>query len=145
MIKNYEHTQVGYLIIVVMMAAIVSIGLSMANAGTNWIAVAVLIILIAALILLSSLTVSIMDNTLEVRFGPGIIRKQYNLRDIESCQAVKNSWYFGWGIRLTPYGWLYNVSGFQAVEIKLKRGSKFRIGTDVPQELEEAILENLSN
>jgi hypothetical protein len=145
MVKQYQHTQVGYLIIVVMIAAIVSIGLSLANAGTNRVAVAVLIILVAVLILFSSLTVSIMDNTLEVRFGPGIIRKRFNLRDIESCQAVKNSWYFGWGIRLTPYGWLYNVSGFQAVEIKLRRGSKFRIGTDVPQELESAIREALDS
>jgi len=34
---------------------------------------------------------------------------------------------------------LYNVSGFDAVEIKLRTGKKFRIGTDVPQELEKAI------
>lgn len=41
--------------------------------------------------------------------------------------------------RMTPHGWFYNVSGLSAVEIKLKTGIKYRIGTDVPQELEEAI------
>ncbi|GAI51787.1 unnamed protein product [marine sediment metagenome] len=65
--------------------------------------------------------------------------KRFKLNEIESCQVVKNHWYYGWGIRLTPHGVLYNVSGFDAVEIKLRTGKKFRIGTDVPQELEEAI------
>ncbi len=40
---------------------------------------------------------------------------------------------------------LYNVSGFDAVEIKLRTGKKFRIGTDVPQELEEAIRQAINS
>jgi hypothetical protein len=83
--------------------------------------------------------VVIWEEELEARFGPGPIRKRFKLNEIESCQVVKNHWYYGWGIRLTPHGVLYNVSGFHAVEIKLRTGKKFRIGTDVPQELEEAI------
>lgn len=47
--------------------------------------------------------------------------------------------YYGWGIHLTPHGWLYNVSGSDAVEIRMKTGKKYRIGTDVPEELERAI------
>ncbi|MEK7656054.1 MAG: hypothetical protein AAB386_05245 [Patescibacteria group bacterium] len=35
--------------------------------------------------------------------------------------------------------WIYNVSGFDAVEIILKNGKIYRIGTDVPKELEVAI------
>ncbi|MDY7014940.1 MAG: hypothetical protein SVX43_15355 [Cyanobacteriota bacterium] len=53
--------------------------------------------------------------------------------------AVKNPWYYGWGIRLTPRGWLFNVSGLDAVEISLNSGRHFRIGTDRPRELERAI------
>ena len=142
--KRYEHTQVGYLIITAMAAAIVLIGIVLANAGMNWIAIGVMVVVAAALVLFSSLTVTIRDNNLEVRFGPGMIRKQFNLQDIESCRVVTNPFYYGWGIRLTPHGWLYNVSGFQAVEIKLRTGKKFRIGTDAPQELKTAIQQALS-
>jgi len=57
--------------------------------------------------------------------------------------VVKNHWYYGWGIRLTPHGVLYNVSGFYAVELRLRTGKEFRIGTDVPQELDAAIRQAL--
>jgi hypothetical protein len=139
MIKRYEHTQVGYLIIVAIVAAMVLIGIIFANAGINWIAIGVLVVLAVALVLFPSLTVVIWAEELEVRFGPGTIRKRFKLNEIESCQVVKNPWYYGWGIRLTPRGMLFRVSGFYAVEIKLRTGKKYLIGTDVPQELEEAI------
>ena len=87
----------------------------------------------------SSLTVVIREDYLEMRLGFSPIRKRIKLHEIESAQAVRNKWYYFWGIRLTPHGWLFAVSGLQAVEIKMKRGNKFRIGTDTPQELEEAI------
>ncbi len=145
MIKCYKHTQVGYLIIAAMAAVMVWIGVVLANAGINWIAIVGLVIIAVALVLFSSLTVVIWEEELEVRFGPGPIRKRFKLNEIESCKVVKNRWYYGWGIRLTPHGVLYNVSGFHAVEIKLRTGKKFRIGTDVPQELEIAIQQALSN
>jgi len=145
MIKHYEHTQVGYLIIVAMVAVMVLIGIVLAKAGINWTAIGVLIIIAVVLVLFSSLTVVIWEEELEVRFGPGPIRKRFKLNEIESCKVVKNHWYYGWGIRLTPHGILYNVSGFYAVEIKLRTGKQYRIGTDAPQELEAAIRESLSN
>ena len=40
-------------------------------------------------------------------------------------------------------GWLFNVSGLQAVEIFLRSGKKYRIGTDEPERLVEAIRANL--
>jgi len=59
MLKRYEHTQVGYLIITAMAAVMVLIGVVLANAGINWIAIAVLIIIAVALVLFSTLTVVI--------------------------------------------------------------------------------------
>ena len=137
--KQYEHKQVGYVIIVIMAAMMVLIGFILADAGINWIAIAVLVLIAAALVLFSSLTVVVWQDEMEVRFGPGLIRKRFKLPDIESCLAVRNPFFYGWGIRLTPHGWLYSVSGFDAVEIRLRTGKKFRIGTDEPRELEAAI------
>ena len=57
MIKHYEHTQVGYLIIVAMVATLVLIGVILANSGINWIAISVMVIIAIALVLFGSLTV----------------------------------------------------------------------------------------
>ena len=145
MIERYRHTQVGYLIIAAMAAVMVWIGVVLANSGINWTAIGGLAVIAVALVLFSSLTVVIGEDEVEARFGPGPIRKRFKLNEIESWQVVKNHWYYGWGIRLTPHGVLYTVSGLDAVEIKLRTGKKFRIGTDVPQELEEAIRQAITS
>ena len=82
--------------------------------------------------LFGSLTVEIDDEELRHYFGPKFWKKTYHLQEIETVTQVRNSWIFGWGIRLTPHGWLYNVSGLDAVQIQLRSGRKFRIGTDDP-------------
>jgi hypothetical protein len=145
MIKRYEHTQVGYFIIVAIVAAMVAIGIILANTGIHWIAVTVLVVVAVVLVLFHSLTVVISGEELVVQFGPGTIRKRFKLNDIESCQAVRIPWYYGWGIRLTPEGMVFRVSGFGAVQIRLITGKEYLIGTDVPQELEEAIRQAISH
>ena len=144
MIKRYEHTQVGYFIIVAIVAAMVAIGIIMTNAGVNWIATTVLVVLAVIVVLFHSLTVVISGEELVVQFGPGVIRKRFKLNEIESCQTVRIPWYYGWGIRLTPQGMAFRVSGFHAVQIRLITGKEYLIGTDVPQELEEAIRQAMS-
>ena len=143
MIKRYQHTQIGCLIIIALAIGLLFIAYLMAVYGFNWIAFAVLIILGVCLVLFATLTVLIEEDVLEIRFGPGVIRKKFPLKDIESCQVVKNPWYYGWGIRLTPHGWLYNVSGSYAVEIRMKTGKKYRIGTNVPNDFEKAIRQSI--
>jgi len=139
MVKRYEHTQVGYLIIVALAAAMIITGIVLAVSGINVIAIAVLVILAVTLVLFPSLTVSIWAEDLIVQFGSGVIRKRFRLNDIQSCQVLRIPWYYGWGIRLTRRGTLFRVSGFHAIHIKLTSGKEYIIGTDVPQELEEAI------
>ena len=144
MMKRYEHTQVGYFFIVAIVAGMVAIGIILAPTGSYLIAIAVLVVLAVALVLFRSLTVVISEEELLVQFGPGVIRKRFKLNEIESCQAVRIPWYYGWGIRLTPNGMLFRVSGFHAVQIKLAMGKAYLIGTDVPKELEEAIRQTIN-
>ena len=63
------------------------------------------------------------------------------LKEIISAKSVKNRWYYGWGIRIWfwPYMWIYNVSGFDAVEIIMRNGKIYRVGADTSKELEVAI------
>jgi hypothetical protein len=53
--------------------------------------------------------------------------------------SVRTPWYYGWGIRLTPYGWLWNVSGTGGVELRFEDGGRFRVGSDEPDRLADAI------
>ncbi len=101
------------------------------------------IFIIVLLWLFSSLTVEVSEEELRHYFGPGFWKKTYLLQDIESVKQVRNSWIYGWGIRLTPFGWLYNVSGLDAVQIQLRSGKTFRIGTDDPKGLLEAISQDI--
>lgn len=66
------------------------------------------------------------------RFGIGVIRKKVRLPEIVGCEPIRHHWWYGWGIHLTPHGWLYNVSGLDAVTIALRDGRKFALGTDDP-------------
>ncbi len=138
---RYRHTQTGWVTLTGMAAGLVIVGVALVNADENRIALAVLVLLITAMVAYSSLAVTLTDDTLEMRFGPGLIRRRYRLADVESSRVVRNRFYYGWGTRLTPHGWLYNVSGLDAVEVQFKTGRKVRIGTDEPQALDTAIRE----
>lgn len=109
------------------------------HSGWHPLALAVLTIPALVLLLFHSLTVEVTDETVHVYFGVGLASFDFALRDIESVAAVRNPWYYGWGIRITPHGWLYNVSGRDAVELRLRSGSRVRIGTDEPHRLVAAI------
>jgi hypothetical protein len=63
------------------------------------------------------------------------------LADIASVRPIPVRWWYGWGIHVTPHGWLYNVSGWKAVEITLCHGDRFCLGTDEPENLLKAIQE----
>jgi len=81
-IKRYEHTQFGYFIVVAIVAAMVAIGIIMVDTGVNWIAATVLVVLAVIVALFHSLTVVISGDELVVKFGPGVIRKQFKLNEI---------------------------------------------------------------
>jgi hypothetical protein len=76
---------------------------------------------------------------LRASLGIGLIRKRVRIAEIVGCESIRIRWWYGWGIHLTPYDWLYNVSGLEAVAITLRNGRKFALGTDDPHGLVEAI------
>ncbi len=135
---RYEHTQTGTLIIVALCLA-VGLMTVLLIAQFNWIGAAVLVVMGICLCLFHSLTVTVNGDAVTIRFAGGPIRKTFPLRDVASCEVVRNHWYNGWGIRWIPGGWLFNVSGLRAVELRMKTGRRYRIGTDEPEKLANAI------
>ena len=73
---QYTHTQKGWVTLTAMAAGLVIVGVALVSAEENPIALVVLVLLVVAMILYSSLTVTISDDTLEVRYGPGLIRRR---------------------------------------------------------------------
>lgn len=85
------------------------------------------------------LTVTVDREGVTAKFGVGLIRRRIRLQEIQNAARVRNTWITGWGIRALGNGWMFNVSGLDAVEIELKGGGRFRIGTDEPEELLRAL------
>ena len=111
------------------------------DSGTNLLVTSIMALILFILASFATLTVTIDKNYIGIKFGYGIFRKKFTLNEIISITSVKNHWYYGWGIRLWlwPKMWIYNVSGFDAIEIITRSGRIYRIGTDDPSGLETAI------
>lgn len=137
--KEYKHTQIGYLLITALGAATLMIGYLSTVTNFNPGALLLLGFMILCLGLFATLTVQVNDRAISIQFGIGMIRKRFFLNDIQAYRVVKNPWYYGWGIHLIPGGWIYNVSGWDAVELQMKNGSKYRIGTNDTQGLMNSI------
>jgi len=141
-LTNYKHSQRGILLpYVLSFAALISIAmLLLMPAESAMLGVSVLLlVLLICLYLFRSLTVEITSDRLTVWFGSGLIRKSIPLEDIIDARIVRNPWFYGWGIRFIPHGWMFNVSGFDAVELELKNKRKFRVGSDEANELVTAL------
>lgn len=139
----YKHTQIGYLFIVILSISLLILLFVGVVYEFTPIVLALFIILLLSLVLFPSLTIEIDKTKLTIRFGLGIVSKNFNLENIRSCRVVKTPWYYGWRISLTPHGWLYNISGLYSVEILMKNGKKYRLGTDEPERLESAIKQTI--
>jgi hypothetical protein len=139
-VTRYEHTQIGHVIIWSLLAIIlIASGALIGSPFHREPPLVVSIILLVCLALFYKLKITIEDETLCASFGPGIIRKKVRLTEIVGCKSIRIRWWYGWGIHLTPCGWLYNVSGFEAVAITLRDGRKLALGTDDSHGLTEAI------
>jgi hypothetical protein len=130
----YRHTQTSNLHLFLILPAAAGLGALFAVQNSAHPAPPLMFAPFAALLLVvylfSSLTIEITQDELIWFFGPGVWRKRMALADIASATPARNKWWWGWGIRLTPRGWLYNVGGLNAVEIMSKSGKTFRLGTD---------------
>jgi len=136
---SYRHTQRGVLVVSVCFAAAALNALVIWLTG-QWIPAGfTMIVLVAAGIVFSSLTVEVNANELRWSFGPGLWTYRLPLDEIETVAIVRNHWWNGFGIRRRSGFRLYNVSGLDAVELQLKSHDIRRIGIDDPQGLAGAL------
>jgi len=134
----YRHTQSGWASLLVLGAG-ATVALFIAVATGHPAAIAVFVVLACAYAVFSSLTVEVKGGEVLCAFGVGLVRRRIRLSEVEAVEVVHTPWYYGWGIRLTPHGWLWNVSGTRGIELRYRDGRRFRIGSDEPERLAEAV------
>ena len=136
---RYQHTQIGWVSIGVsafVVASVVGLCAWRGEWTTMFLATALLGLAISQT---CRMTVTVREGRVVVTSGTGHLRKVVDLGEVAGCEPVRNRWYYGWGLRLIPNGWLINVSGLDAVELKYRGGGVLRIGTDEPCQLCDAI------
>ena len=98
------------------------------------------------LLMFFGMTVIVTDSQIIIKLGIGLITKKIDLSEIISVNTKKYPFYFGYGIRITPGGILYNVNGRHAVEIRLRnKKNSVQIGTDDWDNLKNVIEAGIIN
>jgi hypothetical protein len=136
---HYRHTQVGYLQIFVFGGGAVGLASIILRHAVSSILYLLLAVMLFLLLFFSTLTVQIDDEYLSFWFNIGWFRRNIALPAIQHHSAAKSSAREGWGIRFTPVGKLYNVSGLDCLDVVTKGGERIRIGTDEPELLERQL------
>jgi hypothetical protein len=76
------------------------------------------------------------------RWAP--LQKSYNKfswNEIERAEIISYG-FVGYGLQLSSYGMIYNVSGDRGLRLHLKSGRKVVLGTQKPDELEDFLRQN---
>jgi hypothetical protein len=145
--EEYRYTQVGtttiiMILLVAVFTAFMIIPALESSSGAVIVGVGLLVVGLFVLTLASfySFTIQIVGGSLTFWFGFGVSRKTIDIKQIQSIEIVKTPWYYFWGIKSIPGGWLYSIApGGQALELILKDSSKIHLGTDRPGEIKERI------
>ena len=142
---SYEHTQSGWPIRWAFLALALGLPLLFLAPGVGEHPSPRIVVLVGAAVaallgwIWGSLTVRIAEGRVQLHFGPGWPRKSWPLEDIAAVEVTRTSFVDGWGVHRTRRGWLYNVSGYDAVALELKDGRTVLVGTDEPRRLRAAL------
>ena len=140
--NRYEHQQHStwmYWIAIAVLALFVLTARIEPSAGIGLAFGSVCIAL--AMAVFSRLTTCVDSNGVSWSFGWGWPAGAIPLAEIQSVEGTETNLAEGWGIHWTIWhGWLWNVGGFQAVEMTKRDGSRVTLGTDDPQGLYDAIV-----
>jgi hypothetical protein len=88
----------------------------------------------------TSMTVRITSREIQIICGIGYPKKNISVEEILNVIQVRNCGTQRYGLnRRIPNGLNYSIGNPDAVELQLRNGKKFRIGSDEPKQLLAAI------
>ena len=142
--ENFKSTQQGWYIWLFSIIALIGAGFILFSttfpSNEKYAVIPILVFSIGLVLCFSKLESTVYDDHISIKFGVGLIRKKIMIKDIEEVTYVKNKGWYGWGIRITPHGWLWNIKGKEAVQFKLKDQSRFfRLGCADMKAMHKAI------
>ena len=137
----YEHRQTGWLTVILLfaIAVLICIAGAISAPSERTLSYSLVPILLVVAALFSTLTVRVTERHMMWFFGVSGIGRSVPISQITSIRAIKTNILEGWGIHLTWHGWVWNVSGFNAVQITLQSGTRFAVGTPEPQAVIDAV------
>ncbi len=143
---DYEHTQSQIVLptVVGLLAVATAVPALIYREPALFIAPTVLALVAVVGYAFSSLTTSVSAEAVTVAFRWGRPKRVIHVDQITAAAAVRNRWWYGWGLRIIPGGSMFNVWGLDAVHLDLDGRRDFRIGTDDPQGLAAAINRRLA-
>jgi len=148
--QEYKYTQFGTLSVILMVPVLILIIIMLFMVGQKDLIQSLVLIFLAVtflicLLIFYKMTIRINDTHVIFRMGIGLITKEYELSQIKGCKPVRNSLLEAIGIRKIQGGWLYNVTGVEAVEISFKNKKHIvRIGSNKSGEI-SAIINKLTD
>lgn len=135
----YSHTQSAPLYFVLLVFAA---GIFVASLFVGEPVVQAVLLSSGALMLLfgfsfRNLTVTDEETELLICFGPlPLFKRRLQYSELEKVEQARSTIMDGWGIHMSPSGgWVWNLWGFDCVDVWYRQGRKLRIGTDDPLEL----------
>ncbi|HEX9392087.1 MAG TPA: hypothetical protein VF928_12305 [Usitatibacteraceae bacterium] len=141
---RYFHRQTGWLSIFANAVGILvflwAFALVQLQGVMTPMALGLALMLIGTSITFSRLDTEVDGEAFTLHFG--LLRwpdRRIELAEIAGALPTRTALLAGWGVRITMRGWLYSVSGREAVIIGLRNGKQFLVGTDDPTGLCDAI------
>lgn len=145
---RYERTQVGTAMVIGTLGGAAVGGIVMAAFlsratldAVPWLPWAFFAVLVGAFLLVGWMRVVVDDRELRAVMGIGLLRRTVELADVRKADVVRTRVLWGWGVHLTPVGWLYNVGGRWAVRLELATERPLMIGSADPEGLLAAVEE----
>ena len=129
-------TLVGFALATFVLIVVVS---PATRSAVPWLPWVLLAVLAGAFLLVGWMRVRVDDSVVRAVMGIGLLRRTVELADIRKADVVRTRVWWGWGVHLTPAGWLYNVGGRWAVRLELVSERALMIGSADPGGLHDAI------
>ena len=141
--RNSEFSNATLVLLLFWAVALTSWLRSLYQVQNYQVFVLVLGLFLSIFLLFYALHIKIAHNTLEVRFGIGLIKWTFALDQITAATLVKNPWYYFWGIKSIRGGCYIAANPGNAVQLNFTDGRIIRLGSLQPEALKEALDSNL--
>jgi hypothetical protein len=138
--ETKRFTQYGIFPIIIFGILLVLFSLKSYNLGfletTGLLYAGLSALMLLCVLLLYKIVIEIDENKISFKFGIGLFGRSYLISDIISCTSVSCSLLNEVGIRKTANGWLYNIAGVNAIELRFEdTKSVIRIGINKSSEI----------